>query len=55
MGNAMDKGLFGMKMDRRRVKELTRMGKKTGIGPTGMRMDRRRVKEPTGKENLIGN
>ena len=41
MGNIMDYILNGMRMDRRRQKEITRMGKKMGNGLFGMKMDRR--------------
>ena len=41
----MDYLLNGMKMDRRNMKELTRMGKKMDHGLVGMKMDRRCMKE----------
>jgi hypothetical protein len=37
----MDYGLVGMRMDRRKKKQLSRMGKKTGKRLNGMRMDRK--------------
>ena len=47
MGN--DKGylLNGMKMDRRNLKELRRMGKMMDYLLGGMKMDRRNLKELT--------
>ena len=43
----MDYQLDGMRMDRRRMKELQRMGKKTVNGLTGLIMDRRVEKKLT--------
>ena len=43
----MDYILDGMRTDRRRKNELTRMGKKMDYGLIGIIMDRGRGKEPT--------
>ena len=42
-----------MKMDRRVVRKLTRMGKKMGNGLIGMRMDRKELKEVTKTESVL--
>ena len=39
--------LYGMRMDRRVMKELGRMGKEMGYVRVGMRMDRSGMKELT--------
>jgi hypothetical protein len=41
MINEMDYGLFGMKMERRNLKKLTRMGYKMDYRLLGMKTDRR--------------
>jgi hypothetical protein len=38
----MENGLNGMRMDRKNMKELTRMGNEMDWGLIGMRMDRNR-------------
>ena len=47
----MDYGLFGMRMDRRKVKELSRRGKKMRLIGVGIKMDRRKRKELSRWEN----
>ena len=41
-------------MDRRNLKELTRLGKKMDPGHCGMKMDRRNLKELTRVERKMG-
>ena len=53
--NLMDYILIGMKMDRRRVKELTRMVKKSENGLIGMKTDRRNQKDYTEIIKLLVN
>ena len=40
----MDYGLGGLRMDRRVLKELTRMGNQMDYGLGGLRMDRKKMK-----------
>ena len=47
MVKKMDYGLGGMRMDRRVMKELTRMENEMDYGLGGMKMDRRGMKELT--------
>jgi len=49
----MGNGFIGKGMDKRKKKELTRMGKKTDYGLFGMRMDRRGQKELTRMEKKM--
>ena len=53
LGKKMRFGLFGMKIERRTKKELTRLGKKMGFGLCGMKMQGRRWKELTRLGNLF--
>ena len=50
-GQKMENGLGGIRMDRKKKKEFSRVGKRMDYSHVGMKMDRSIKKEPTRKGN----